>query len=113
MNWGWMPGSSRQFRRLIHLDHGIILVTGPTGSGKTTTLYAALQEINAKQTEHHHPGRPDRVPPGGDQPDPDQREEGADVRHGACGTSSGRTPTSSWSARSATARPPAWPSSRP
>jgi len=37
------------FRDLIGRDHGIILVTGPTGSGKTTTLYAALQEINAKQ----------------------------------------------------------------
>jgi general secretion pathway protein E len=37
------------FRALIRHDHGIVLVTGPTGSGKTTTLYAALQEINAKE----------------------------------------------------------------
>jgi len=33
-------------RRLIRMSHGIILETGPTGSGKTTTLYAALSEIN-------------------------------------------------------------------
>ncbi len=34
------------FSRLIRLPHGILLVTGPTGSGKTTTLYAALSQIN-------------------------------------------------------------------
>jgi general secretion pathway protein E/type IV pilus assembly protein PilB len=39
------------FRQLIDLPHGIILVTGPTGSGKTTTLYSALIEINAPDTK--------------------------------------------------------------
>jgi general secretion pathway protein E len=38
----------RRFRELIALEHGLILLTGPTGSGKTTTLYAALQEINTR-----------------------------------------------------------------
>ena len=37
------------FERLIHLPHGILLVTGPTGSGKTTTLYAALSLINSAE----------------------------------------------------------------
>jgi general secretion pathway protein E len=37
----------RQMDELIHRPHGIVLVTGPTGSGKTTTLYACLAKINA------------------------------------------------------------------
>lgn len=36
-----------QFRRLIEKPHGIVLVTGPTGSGKTTSLYGALDKINS------------------------------------------------------------------
>ena len=38
-----------QFDALIHRPHGILLVTGPTGSGKTTTLYSALQRLDATQ----------------------------------------------------------------
>ncbi len=39
------------FRKLIRLPHGILLVTGPTGSGKTTTLYSALNEIKSEDTK--------------------------------------------------------------
>ena len=39
------------FHRLIELPHGILLVTGPTGSGKTTTLYSALSEIRSESTK--------------------------------------------------------------
>ncbi len=44
---GFTPERLGVIQQLIQLAHGIILVTGPTGSGKTTTLYAALSQINA------------------------------------------------------------------
>jgi general secretion pathway protein E len=43
---GMDPRTQKQMDELIHKPHGIILVTGPTGSGKTTTLYSALERIN-------------------------------------------------------------------
>lgn len=42
---GMLPGVFEQFKRLIDLPEGIVLVTGPTGSGKTTTLYSAICEM--------------------------------------------------------------------
>ena len=45
---GFFSDDQELFERLITLSDGIILVTGPTGSGKTTTLYAGLQKINSQ-----------------------------------------------------------------
>jgi len=42
---GFDPTEAAKFRRYIHEPYGMVLVTGPTGSGKTTTLYAAINEI--------------------------------------------------------------------
>ena len=46
---GFEEGHIKALRRLSHEPHGMLLVTGPTGSGKTTTLYAAITEINKGQ----------------------------------------------------------------
>jgi len=43
---GMEPAMLRKFREVIKRPNGIVLVTGPTGSGKTTTLYSALSELN-------------------------------------------------------------------
>ena len=48
MQLGMTQENRNIFQQLIHKPHGIILVTGPTGSGKSTTLYAGLSEINSK-----------------------------------------------------------------
>lgn len=45
-NIGFLPENKAKFERLIHRSNGIILLTGPTGSGKSTTLYTAISELN-------------------------------------------------------------------
>jgi type IV pilus assembly protein PilB len=44
---GFDPWSMEQFTKAIHSPYGMILITGPTGSGKTTTLYSAIHTINS------------------------------------------------------------------
>jgi len=62
---GFSPSVLAQYKKLICSPHGIILVCGPTGSGKTTTLYASLNAINSEDKniitiedpiEYHLPG---------------------------------------------------------
>jgi type IV pilus assembly protein PilB len=48
---GMDAGTLSNFRELIKIPNGIVLVTGPTGSGKTTTLYSALNELNDIETK--------------------------------------------------------------
>lgn len=48
---GMEPSIYERFGELIRLPHGIVLVTGPTGSGKTTTLYSSLAEIKSERNK--------------------------------------------------------------
>ena len=48
-NLGLNKDILQQYYNMIKLSHGIILVTGPTGSGKTTTLYATLNYLNSAE----------------------------------------------------------------
>lgn len=43
---GFLSSNAEQFRKMFHKAYGLVLVTGPTGSGKTSTLYSALNELN-------------------------------------------------------------------
>ena len=48
---GMPPEMLEKFRKILHRPNGMVLVTGPTGSGKTTTLYSALAELNSIETK--------------------------------------------------------------
>ena len=46
---GFDPGALEHFEKVIRQPHGMVLITGPTGSGKTTTLYSAIHTINSPE----------------------------------------------------------------
>ena len=58
----------KTIQTLIDKPHGMIVVTGPTGSGKSTTMYAMLSKLNAIDTQHRDGRRPGRISPAGHQP---------------------------------------------
>ncbi len=77
----------------IQMPHGLMLVTGPTGSGKSTTLYSCLNLLNEPEDEHLHGRGPGRVQVQGDEPGPGQDAGRPDLRRRPCGRSCGRTRT--------------------
>ena len=110
---GFPEEELRRFRKYIREPYGMVLVTGPDRSGKTTTLYAALSEIKSVEDKIITIEDPVEYQLQRHRPDSDQREEGADVRARAAQRSCATTPTRSWSARFATPRPRRSPSTRP
>ena len=96
------PRACRQFlydyiQETIHKPNGIFIVTGPTGAGKTTTLYAALKEINTIDAKLLTAEDPVEYDIDGIMQVPDQRGGRHDVRARSFAPSCGRTRTASWS----------------
>ncbi len=80
---GFLSDDQETFERLLRLPDGIMLVTGPTGSGKTTTLYACLQLHQQARPQDHHGGGTDRISDERHQPGAGQRRHRHDFPGGA------------------------------
>src|SRR5687767_1198208 len=101
----------RRFRKYIHEPYGMVLVTGPTGSGKTTTLYASLSEIKSIEDKIITIEDPVEYQLRGITQIPINEKKGLTFARGSA-RSSGTIRTRSWWARSAILRPPRSPFSR-
>ena len=80
---GFQEQELTRFRRAFTQAYGCVLATGPTGSGKSTSLYGALRELNTPGEEHHHDRGSGRVPDRRHHPGPGQQQGRADVRRRA------------------------------
>ena len=108
---GMDPGILVTFRDIIRKPNGIVLVTGPTGSGKTTTLYGALNELNEITEKLITTEDPVEYEIDGIVQIPIDPGIGNTLRS-ACARSCGKTRTRFWWARSATWRRPKSPCRR-
>ena len=79
----WRARRGTASRTSFRKPYGAVLVTGPTGAGKSTTLYAALQEHQRRRQAHRHDRGPGRVPAQRRQPDRRQPQGGPHLRHRA------------------------------
>ncbi len=77
---GFAPDALARFDTAIKKPWGMVLVTGPTGSGKTNTLYSALVPAQQARREHHDRRGPGRIQPAGRQPGPGAREHRPELR---------------------------------
>ena len=79
-----MPTDTHEtYSKLVRAPFGMVLCAGPTGSGKTTTLYATLTRGQRPRPQRHDHRGPGRVRLPEDQPDPDERAGGPDLRQRA------------------------------
>ena len=99
-------------RQLIHKPNGIVIVTGPTGSGKTTTLYSAPARAERPQQQADHRRGPGRIRHRRHHPVPDQAGHRADVRPDPAQHAASGPGHRSWSAKFATRKPPKSPCRR-
>ena len=52
MNEGYSPEEIERIKKIIEMERGLVLITGITGSGKSTTLAAIINEINERKAKH-------------------------------------------------------------
>ena len=82
---GFTDDNYERFERSFTKPHGMLLVTGPTGSGKSTTLYATLSDDQQADGQRHHGRGPGRVPAARRQPGAGQPQGRPDLRRRAAG----------------------------